>query len=302
MTLFKRTNPRNSGEKKIRLFFLLLSVTIGVLGQTKTHFPSVGIVSTPDHDTLLYKAGFHFLITSIGNYVSPRQVSDQQFRINLGKFKDLQLSLHAFNIFFPGDLKLVGPEMNENKIMEYAEVVFKRVKEAGVKMIVWGSGGARRIPDGFDKVRAIAQFTNIARKLAIRAELYQITLVLENLNSSETNFINTVAEALDIVKNVNHPNLRLNIDIYHMLRENESPDIIEKAREYIVHCEIAEKEHRSPPGTSGTDFRPYLLALKKAGYTGNVFLECDWKDLATQAVPARLFLENQIRDTFAIQH
>jgi sugar phosphate isomerase/epimerase len=271
-----------------------------VTAQTKTRTtPSIGIVSTPDYDSILYKAGYRYLITSIGSYVSPRNVSDLQFRNNLKKFKDLQLSLYAFNLFFPGDLKLVGPDMDEKKIMDYAEVVLRRVNEAGVKMIVWGSGGARRVPDGYDKTKATEQFEEIAKKLAVLANHYQITLVLENLNSSETNFINTIAEALEIVKDVNHPNLRLNIDIYHMLREGESPDIIEKAKDYIIHCEVAEKEQRSPPGTNRTDFRPYLRALKKAGYSGNIFLECDWKNLTNQAASARQFLESQVKEVFA---
>jgi sugar phosphate isomerase/epimerase len=278
------------------LFIFFLTATLSA--QPVARIPLIGVVNTLDHDSLLQKAGYRYIITSIGTYISPRTVSDQQFQINLAKFRSLKVQLYAFNIFMPGDLKLVGPDVDEKAIMSYVEAVFRRVQAAGVKMIVWGSGGARRLPDGFDRSRATQQFEMIASKVATLAASYNITLALESLNSSETNFINTAAEAFSIVKTVNHPNLRLNIDIYHMLKENESPEIIITAKDFIVHCEIAEKEHRSPPGIHGTDFRPYLSALRKSGYQGNIFIECDWKNLDLEAASAFQFLEGQIKDVF----
>ena len=60
--------------------------------------------------------------------------------------------------------------------------------------------GKRRIAarsDGFDS-QAKEQFISIAKKIAAKASQYNITLALENLNSTETNFITTVEEALDV--------------------------------------------------------------------------------------------------------
>lgn len=65
-------------------------------------------------------------------------------------------------------------------------------------------------------------------------------------------------------------------DIYHMLKEAEGVDIIEKAGGYLVHCDIAEKENRNPPGELGQDFRPYLIALKKIKYAGKIIIESMW--------------------------
>ena len=62
--------------------------------------------------------------------------------------------------------------------------------------------------------------------MAAVAAKYDVILALENLNSTECNFINTLSEALAVVKAVDHPNFRLCVDIYHMLKENESPAAI----------------------------------------------------------------------------
>ena len=98
-------------------------------------------------------------------------------------------------------------------------------------------------------------------------------IALESLQSSETNFLNTVKAAGEIVRAVNHPNFRLNADIFHMMRENESPQSIIDYADVLAHCEIAEKQTRSLPGVMGDDFKPYLRALRKANYTGNIFIE-----------------------------
>jgi sugar phosphate isomerase/epimerase len=48
----------------------------------------------------------------------------------------------------------------------------------------------------------------------------------------------------------------------------------------IAHLEIAEKEHRTAPGTQGDDFRPFFKVLKEASYTGAISIEGKWEDAA----------------------
>jgi sugar phosphate isomerase/epimerase len=260
--------------------------------------PPIGIVANLEQDSLLAAAGYSFIVESVAKLISPENVSDQKFEVNLLHIKKLKTPVYAFNIFLPAKLKVVGPEVNEAAALAYAEKVFARCKRAGVRLIVWGSGGSRRLPDGFGKDAAIHQFTAIARKMAALAKKHQITLALENLNSSETNFINTVAEAMDIVKRVNHPNFKLCADIYHMLKENESPFILLSTKEYLVHCDLAEKENRTPPGTQGDDFREYFRALKSINYSGLVVLECRWKNFNEELRPAWLSLNRQLDEAW----
>ncbi len=260
--------------------------------------PAIGIAESFENDSLLAAAGYTCIIESIGRRISPRAVSEEVFQKNVAVFKKLKAPVCAFNIFIPGELKLVGPSVDEKAVLEYVETVMARVSQTDTRMVVWGSGGARRVPEGFDKQVALAQFIAIAKKIAAIAAKYNIVLALENLNSGETNFITTVKEALYVVKKVGHPNLRLNADIYHMLKEGETPDILYKTKRYLVHVEIAEKESRTPPGVTGADFRPYLRALKKVGYHNKIVVEGRWENLAKMAPISLQYLQNQIDEVY----
>ena len=285
--------------KRLFSFALIIICFNPVIAQTISPKPEIGIAQSIDNDSLLNASGFTCLVESVQKLFSPTKVSDQQFQQNLKTLHSLKVPVFAINIFIPSELMLVGPGVKEDSVLKYAEQVFKRTQAAGIKMIIWGSGGSRRIPDGFDVEKATGQFISIARKTSILAQKYDIVLALENLNSTETNFINTVREAYEIAQKVNHPNFRVCADIYHMLKEGESAAIIPEAKKYLVHCDIAEKENRTPPGTNGDDFRPYLRALKKIDYKGKIIMECRWEDLSRQAPQAYLYLQKEIDEVYS---
>lgn len=287
--------------KKNILLLLIMAVFAPALAQSKKQ-PEIGIAESMSYDSLMAASGYRYMVESVGKLISPKSVSEEQFEKNVQLIKALNTPLYAVNIFMPGDMKLVGPEVNEQAILSYAEEVFKRCNRIDVRLIVWGSGGARRVPEGFDHAKAKDQFITIARKVAVVAKKYNILFALENLNSTETNFITTVAEALEVVKKVDHPNFRLCADIYHMLKENEPASVILQTKKYLIHCDLAEKENRTPPGTKGDDFKPYLAALKKIDYRGKIILECRWQNLSIQAKPALEYLQKEINTVYTTSY
>ncbi len=271
------------------LFCLLLSIQS--LAQPT---PELGVVSDLHHDSLLHTSGYKYLVESTQKILSPRTVSEQEFQTYLKTIKKLRMPLLASNLFIPGDLKVVGPNVDEKEVLAYVEVVFQRAKAAKLSMIIWGSGGSRTIPEGFDRAKAKTQFIGMAKKIGALAAKYNITLALESLNSTECNFITTVKEAVEIVKAVNHKNIKVCVDIYHMLKEGEATEAITLAKRYVVYCEVAEREGRTPPGTKGDDFTGYLAALKKINYRGKIIIECRWNNLSAEVLPARLYLQAQL--------
>jgi sugar phosphate isomerase/epimerase len=126
------------------------------------------------------------------------------------------------------------------------------------------------------------------------ARAHGIFVVIEPLHRGECNFINSVSEGAEIVREVNDPHIRLLADIYHMLREDEGPASIASAGPLIGHCHIAEKDGRTPPGVHGDDFTPYLDALRRIGYTGGISIECRWNNLGYELPVAVETLEVQI--------
>jgi sugar phosphate isomerase/epimerase len=281
------------------IFILFIGfATVSLQAQKKITTPEIGVVQDIENDSLLYAFGFRYLIESTPKLLSPRTVSDQQFQNTLQKIKSSRIPLFACNLFIPGDLKVVGPNVDAQAVLTFVETVLQRAQAAGLKMIIWGSGGSRGVPEGFDRAKAKEQFIAMGKKLAPLAKKYNIVLAIENLNTTECNFINTVKEALEIVKAVDHKNLRLCIDIYHMLKENESPEVIANTKGYFVYCEVAEKEGRTPPGVHGQDFTPYFKALKNIGYAGKIVIECRWENVPAQGNTAYQTLRKQVDEVY----
>jgi len=258
-----------------------------------TFTPRLGICTDISNSQILIDAKFSYIEESVRGFLVPDK-AESVFSEKLQLLEKANISLEACNSFLPGELKSVGAETKHKEILVFAETAFQRAERAGIKTIVFGSGGSRAIPEGFSREEAEKQFIDICKKIAFVAKKYNIVISLEPLNSKECNFINSVSEAGEIVKKVDHPNFRLLADIYHMLMENEGPESIVKYGKYLYHVHIAEKEGRSAPGTHGEDFTPYFLALNKVGYKGRISIECRWDDLETQSGMALLYLKNQL--------
>ena len=276
------------------LFLLTLLTCFKVSAQ---RIPQLGIVESLDRDSLVYASGYRLLGESVGNLLSP-SLTDEQFRANLEKVKKAKTKVYLCNILFPGSLKIAGSTVEEHKVLTYLDQVFSRAKKANIPIIVLGSGGSRRLPEGYNQQTAKQDFILLCQKMAQVAKKHGITIAIESLNSTETNFLTTVEEAAEVVKKVNHPNFRLNADIYHMMKENESPQHIIDAGKMIVHVEIAEKENRTMPGVVGEDFRPYFRALKYIQYKGPIFIEARVNDANKEIPTAYQYLTKQLQEVY----
>ncbi|GGG92131.1 hypothetical protein GCM10007422_01370 [Pedobacter zeae] len=257
----------------------------------------MGIVAGLTQDSLAYASGFKMIGESVPKLLSPT-LTDEQFSTNLKKIKAAKCKVLSCNLFYPASIKIAGPEVDEAKVLAYTETVLSRARQAGVRFIVLGSSGARSIPADYGTVKAKSDFVALGKKLAQIAGKYQVTILLENLERTETNFITSLKSAAEVVREIDHPNFRLNADIFHMMREGESPNEIVEAGALIAFSEVAEKQNRSLPGVMGDDFRPYLSALHKINYKGFIFIEGSIKNAATEMPLAFKFLSAQIAEVY----
>ena len=253
----------------------------------------IGISTGIENNSILAAAGYSFVEENVRGFLVPSE-ADPVFEQKLALLKVSKLPVDACNSFLPGNLKCVGPAPDHEEILKFGESAFRRARMAGVKTIVFGSAGARTIPESFSRKEARLQFISICKQLAPLAQKYNVVISLEPLNTQECNFINSLSEGADIVQAVNHENFRLLADIYHMLKENESPASITKYGHLLYHTHIAEKTGRTAPGINNEDFTPYFKALKDVKYEGGMTIECSWKNLEEQAANALKFLRNQL--------
>ena len=254
---------------------------------------TIGLCGTWDKSSSAKQAGCSYIESGVANLLMPDK-SDSEFKNLYDTLAATQpLKVECFNVFIPKELKSVGDQANHEGIVKYASVAFQRAEIVGAKIIVFGSSGSRTIPDGFDRAKAKEQFITLCKTLAPIAAEHNITVAIETLNRTETNFLNTLNESADIVEAVHHPNLKLMCDIYHALKENDPASELIKYKEHLVHCHIAEKQDRTAPGVMGDDFSPYFSALKKINYKGRISLECRWKNLETELPVAVKVLREQ---------
>jgi sugar phosphate isomerase/epimerase len=278
------------------LFVALTALLSFVPG--KEYIPQIGLVAPLDQDSLVHAAGFRMIGETVSRMISP-SLSEEQFKLNLARIKKAKCKVFLCNIFFTGKIKIAGPAVDNARVVAYADSVFSRAQQAGIPVIVLGSGGARRIPEGYDAQKAQADFVVLCRQLAVAAQKHKTMIAIESLQASETNFLTTLKSAADVVRAVNHPNFKLNADIFHMMRGGESPQSIIDAKDIVVHCEIAEKQKRSFPGVQGEDFKPYLRALRKANYKGNIFIEGNTSNPSVDIPLSFTYLTKQIKEVYA---
>jgi len=219
------------------------------------------------------------------------KLSEEELAAALAKHKEVGLPTPVANLFIPADLKVVGPDVNEKALMEYVEKALDRMSKFGVQIIVFGSGGARKVPDGYSKDEAFNQLVAFAKKIAPLAQAKGITLAVEPLQSKETNIINSAAEGLKWVKAVDHPNFRLMVDFYHLALEKEDPKILVEARDYIKHFHIANPNKRVfPMNAAEYDYAGFFENVKKMGYHGRISVEASTKNFTEEGPKALGFL------------
>lgn len=277
--------------------FVTIMIFLSSCSAVKNELKSIqiGICTNVANGEKMKQFGYSYVEEGVSGFLAPTK-PEEEFNKLLEEAAKSPLPVKACNSFIPGNLKSVGPDAVHPKILEFAETAFRRAQRAGVEIIVFGSGGSRSIPEGFPREKARAQFVDLCKKMSPIAQKYDVTIVLEPLNTTECNFINSVSEGGEIVKDINHPNFMLLADLYHMKMENEGPESIVKYGKLIKHVHIAEKQDRAVPGTFNEDFRPYFDALKKIRYKGKISIEARWKDFDTQIPVAITTIKTQINN------
>lgn len=147
--------------------------------------------------------------------------------------------------------------------------------DLGGTILVHGSPDQRRL-DPTDEQGCRQRGADAFAAIASAAAEAGVTYCIEPLSREQTAFINTVAEAAEIVRSVDNPALRTMIDCSSSARaETEKvPDLI---RHWIPTGLIGHVHFNDPnregPGDGELDFAPILAALREAGYSRDASIE-----------------------------
>ena len=242
-----------------------------------------GICVGPDQAAVVKAAGWDYVEGNVQSLFQGR-LPDAEWTA-AEAIGTAALPLPAANCLVPGDLKITGPAVDADALRSYMTRVLERAGKVGCTTLVFGSGGARNVPDGFERETAQRQIVEFLKMSAPVAQANGVTLVIEPLNRKECNIINSVKEAMEYVRAADQPAVQCLVDSYHFWLEDEPLENLEAAMPSIRHVHLADKEGRLAPGLSGTaDYEPFFRVLKRGGYRGLVSFEgTAMTDFATTA-------------------
>lgn len=176
------------------------------------------------------------------------------------------LPMVAANCFI--GMRVVGEDKNEAEIKAYLEKLFENASYLGIKYLVFGSSGARRIPDGMTLEDGRAQIIDFLKNDVLPfAEKYNITIAIEPLRPEECNAINTVADGVEIAEKINSPYIKVLADVAHMYVQNESMESLLQYKDRVVHA------HTSNPDPDPSLNRKRIYPVSTDKFSQSSFIE-----------------------------
>ncbi len=178
----------------------------------------------------------------------------------------------AFRSFFPRDMRLVGPGVDEFHIKQYLARAADLTSTAGAAVAVMGSAWSRNVPEGFDRARAEEQLLRAYDWAADAFEGTDVVVGIEPQNAKEANIVLTFADGVEYARKVNRPNIRAIADFYHMDENGEPLSDISRYGDWLVHVQVADTG-RQHPGTGSYDYDTFAAELAKIGYDERISVE-----------------------------
>lgn len=244
----------------------------------------LGLCTGFDNLELAAKMGFDYVECAFSALAN---MPEEDYQALLAKKDSFPIPVSKANLFLPGALKPVGPDVSEKALREYMERAFARANAIGIKLVVFGSGGARAVPEGWSYARAWRQLADFLEVVAEYAEKYDVVVTLEPLRSAECNILNYVSEGTALCGIVNHPYITVLGDFFHMHLGNEPWDHLTRAGEKLTHIHICNPVGRVYPASGdGYDYETVINILKEMNYKGDISVEAGTKDMEKDGLAA----------------
>jgi D-psicose/D-tagatose/L-ribulose 3-epimerase len=181
--------------------------------------------------------------------------------------------LHALLSAPPGLHVTTPDEAARRKSWDYLHRLIDLSADLGGGVLVFGSGKQRAAIDGTSVTDAVKRFKEGLAALAPFAASHRVKILIEPLAPQFTNVVNTLAEAVALVHEINSPAVRAMFDTHNTVAEKtDHGELIKKYSGYIEHVHLNEMDGRHP-GTGSYDFQIVLQALKEIGYNRWVSVE-----------------------------
>ncbi|MFO0909428.1 MAG: sugar phosphate isomerase/epimerase family protein [Isosphaeraceae bacterium] len=157
---------------------------------------------------------------------------------------------------------------------DYFLALAEATRDLGGELMVLGSPKQRDLLPGVSYDEACDLAVEVFQSIMPEIGAMGVDLCLEPLAPSETNFLNTCAQAEAIIARVGHPNFKLHMDVKAQSSETAGsvPELIAQYASRAGHFHAQDVNLRGP-GMGDVDFGPILAALVASGYDRWVSVE-----------------------------
>ena len=179
------------------------------------------------------------------------------------------LPVGAFNYFFPQDMRIVGPDVDDARLDDY---LARAAALDGERQRQGGRDGQRLGAQRAGRVRARPRRgrRSCARSTAAPTGCRGAAsrCAIEPLYRQGVQHHQQRRRGRRRSRgSVNRPEIRVLADFFHMDEENEPLETLREHRDWVVHIHLADTGRRNP-GTGSYDYDRFFGLLKEIDYTG----------------------------------
>jgi D-psicose/D-tagatose/L-ribulose 3-epimerase len=185
-----------------------------------------------------------------------------------------------------------GTPEEQNTAMVYCKQVIDQMVVLGCPSLIGPVYSVVGKADAVDPAKQKEEWALVVKnlkELTRYAEQKGVQICLEPLNRFETDFINTCAQGLRMIKDVGSKALKLHLDTFHMnIEEKNQGAALRKAGKHLAHFHACGSD-RGTPGKDHIDWKSIVKALKAIRYKGDVVIESFTTDVKVIARAAAIW-------------
>src|SRR6185436_15805623 len=221
-----------------------------------------------------------------GLEIAPYTLSDEPHRLGAAQLAaaraaaaDAGIAVTGLHwlLLKPAGLSICSKDENiRKKTVDVMLALIDQCAELGGRYLVHGSPQQRRVDSGDTRAAAMARAQESFAAVAERAQKAGVVYCIEPLSDDQTQLINTLEEAAQLVTEIGNPAVRSMLDCSSAGRMEKEPlgALVERwlPKGTIAHVQVNDRNRRGP-GQGEQRFAPLFSALKRCGYGGDVAVE-----------------------------
>jgi sugar phosphate isomerase/epimerase len=184
------------------------------------------------------------------------------------------VGVHSF-LKAPKGLHLTTPDAGvRRRSWDYFDRLIDLAADLGDRpVMVLGSSRQRQAIDGATTLEAVERLTEGLARIAPHAERRGVTILMEPLAPHLCNVVNTMEEAVAVVKKIGSRSVQSMFDTHNTTAETlPLPEIIRQHFAHIRHVHLNELDGKYP-GSGNFPFSTILKTLQDLGYQGWLSVE-----------------------------